>query len=57
MGKKNTVAYERHEPTTTPLHRMVATHLETFVANAEERAGGPLPRYVVEELRAFCARE
>ena len=43
-------AYVRHDPTRTTLHALVAKHLETFLAFAEERSGRALPRYVVEEF-------
>ncbi len=45
--------FARHDPTQTSLHGLVAKHLETFVAFASERSGKVLPRYVVEEFRAY----
>ena len=55
MGSSGTSrgAYARHDPTQTPLHGLVAKHLETFARFAEERSGKALPRYVVEEFRAY----
>ena len=55
MGSSGTSrgAYARHDPTQTPLHGLVAKHLETFVRFAEERSGRALPRYVTEEFRAY----
>jgi hypothetical protein len=52
-GSTTRVAYTRHDPTQTPLHGLVAKHLETFARFAEERSGKALPRYVVEEFRAY----
>ena len=50
-------AYMRHDPTQTTLHALVARHLESFLAFAEERSGRRLPRYVVEEFHGYlrCA--
>jgi len=45
--------YARHEPEATALHRVVKAHLETFVRFAAARSGRALPRYVVEEFRAY----
>lgn len=54
MGAANAEgAYARHDPTQTALHALVAKHLETFLRFAEERSGKALPRYVVEEFRAY----
>jgi len=46
-------AYVRHDPTQTTLHALVAKHLATFLAFAEERSGRALPRYVVEEFHGY----
>ena len=46
-------AYVRHDPTQTTLHALVAKHLESFLAFAEERSGRALPRYVVEEFHGY----
>ena len=46
-------AYVRHDPTQTTLHALVAKHLETFFAFAEERSGRALPRYVVAEFYGY----
>jgi len=46
-------AYVRHDPTQTTLHALVAKHVETFLAFAEERSGRALPRYVVEEFHGY----
>ena len=43
-------AYVRHDPTQTTQHALVARHIETFLAFAEERSGRALPRYVVEDF-------
>jgi hypothetical protein len=45
--------YVRHEPEATALHRLVKAHLESFVRFAAARSGRALPRYVVEEFRAY----
>ncbi len=45
--------YVRHVPEGTTLHRVVKAHLERFVRFASARSGRPLPRYVVEEFRAY----
>ncbi len=45
--------FARHDPTQTTLHALVAKHLDTFVRFAGERSGKALPRYVVEEFRAY----
>ncbi len=46
-------AYARHDPTQATLHALVAQHLNSFVRFAEERSGRALPRYVIEEFRAY----
>ncbi len=45
--------YERHRPEETLLYRLVAEHLETFLAESRERHDRPLPKYVERELRAY----
>ena len=46
--------YTRREPEHTVLYRVLADHLETFLARVEgDEAGGHLPRFVVRELRRF----
>src|SRR5688572_1074279 len=45
--------YERHCPEETLLHRIVAEHLETFLAEARDNHERPVPRYVERELRAY----
>jgi len=42
------------DPQRGPLHTLLREHLETFLAERDE-AGAPLPRFVVEELRAYLA--
>ncbi len=49
----NSGEYVRHDPTQTTLHALVAKHLKTFLAFAEERSGRALPRYVVEEFHGY----
>jgi hypothetical protein len=44
--------YRRHEPEKTLLYRIMAEHLETFLARTREEGDG-LPRYVEDELRAY----
>ena len=45
--------YQRHEPDTTPLYKIVAEHLETFLAEARETHERALPQYVERELREY----
>jgi hypothetical protein len=45
--------YQRHEPEKTVLYRIVAEHLETFLAEARERHDKGLPKYVEKELREY----
>ena len=45
--------YARHEPEDTVLYRIVAEHLETFLAEAREKHERGLPDYVEEELREY----
>jgi len=45
--------YQRHEPETTPLYKIVAEHLETFLAEARETHERALPQYVERELREY----
>jgi hypothetical protein len=45
--------YERHRPEETPLYKIVAEHLESFLAQAREAHGRPLPQYVERELRDY----
>ena len=48
-----TLVYARHDPTIAALHGLVQRHLVPFIRFASERSGRPLPRYVVEEFRAY----
>jgi hypothetical protein len=43
----------RHQPEATVLYRIVAQHLETFLAEAREHYDKPLPGYVEKELREY----
>jgi hypothetical protein len=45
--------YQRHEPEATPLYKIVAEHLETFLAEARETHERALPQYVERELREY----
>lgn len=45
--------HERHRPEETLLYKLVAEHLETFLAESREKHERPLPRYVERELRAY----
>jgi hypothetical protein len=45
--------YERREPEATPLYKIVAEHLETFLAEAREKHERALPKYVERELREY----
>ncbi len=45
--------YERHKPEDTVLYRIVAEHLETFLAEAREKHERGLPDYVEKELREY----
>src|SRR5450432_98444 len=45
--------YQRHEPEATPLYKIVAEHLETFLAEAREKHERALPQYVERELREY----
>ena len=47
--------YEQRRPETTPLYRLVASHLETFLAEARAAHERGVPRYVERELRAYLA--
>jgi hypothetical protein len=46
------LAYTRHAPEQTLLHRVVREQLEPFLARARARER-PAPRFVEQELRAF----
>jgi hypothetical protein len=46
-------AYRPRRPQDTVLHRVVRSHLETFIEHARETYDAPLPKYVREELRAY----
>ena len=46
-------AYRPRRPQDTVLHRVVRTHLETFIEHARETYDAPLPKYVREELRGY----
>jgi hypothetical protein len=45
--------YERHKPEDTVRYRIVAEHLETFLAEAREKHERGLPDYVEKELREY----
>jgi len=45
--------YQRHEPEATALYKIVAAHLETFLAEARETHERALPQYVERELREY----
>lgn len=45
--------YRRREPETRPLHRIVRTHLETFLAEPSLHGGDGYPRFVERELRRY----
>ncbi|HKY39138.1 MAG TPA: transposase zinc-binding domain-containing protein, partial [Polyangiaceae bacterium] len=47
--------YEQRHPESTVLYRLVAEHLESFLAVAQESTGRGLPRYVERELYAYLA--
>ncbi len=47
--------YEQRRPETTPLYRLVACHLETFLAEVRASHERGVPRYVERELRAYLA--
>lgn len=49
----DTRTYERHKPENTLLYRIVAEHLETFLAEAREKHERGLPDYVEKELREY----
>jgi hypothetical protein len=46
------LGYQRREPETTVLYRVVQRNLETFLASAREQ-GRVVPRFVERELRAY----
>jgi len=45
--------YQQHEPETTPLYKIVAEHVGTFLAEARETHERALPHYVERELREY----
>ena len=48
--------YQRRQPHKKPLYRLVADHLETFLAEVRARSDGAgLPAYVEDEFRAFLS--
>jgi len=47
------LGYQRREPETTVLYRVVQENLETFLACAREQ-GRVVPRFVERELRSIC---
>ena len=47
--------YEQRRSETTSLYRLIATHLETFLAEARAAHDPGVPRYVERELRAYLA--
>ena len=47
--------YRRHEPEKTVLYKIIAEHLETFLAEAREQYARGLPKYVEREFRAYLA--
>jgi hypothetical protein len=46
-------AYRPRHPESTALYRIVAEHLETFLAEPVAHGAAPYPRYVERELRRF----
>lgn len=46
-------AYRRHQPEKTLQYQVVQEHLETFLAYADSRGGGPLPQDVRDTFRRF----
>jgi hypothetical protein len=51
--KHSSVAYQRHEPEKTDLHKIVSEHLETFLREVRAHYEKPLPKYVEKELRDY----
>lgn len=47
------VGYQRRDPESTDLHRLVRDNLEPFLAYTRNTYRKPLPRYVERELRRF----
>jgi hypothetical protein len=45
--------YSPHDPTQTVLYKIIAEHLEPFLAEAREQYEGGLPAYVEKEFRAY----
>jgi hypothetical protein len=45
--------HERHRPEETLLYKLVAEHIETFLAESREKHDRPHPTYVERELRAY----
>ena len=47
-------SYQRRQPEETVLYRILAEHLETFLARIQsDESRGGLPRFVMRELRVF----
>jgi Putative transposase/Transposase zinc-binding domain len=55
VAHATTLHYEQRRPESTPLYRLVACHLETFLAEAHAAHERGVPRYVERELRAYLA--
>jgi hypothetical protein len=47
----STFEYIPRKPEETVLYRVVAEHLETFLARQQDR--GPIPKFVEREFRSF----
>ena len=47
------VVYRPRRPQSTALYRIVAEHLETFLAEPVAHGAAPYPRYVEREFRRF----
>lgn len=54
-ARATTLHYEQRRPETSPLYRLVARDLETFLAEARAAHEPGVPRYVERELRAYLA--
>lgn len=55
VAHATTLHYEQRRPENTPLYRLGACHLETFLAQARAAHERGVPRYVERELRAYLA--
>lgn len=45
--------YQRHRPEDSALYKIVQENLETFLAQASEECGRPLPEFVEKEFREY----